>query len=460
MRYADLLNEFIEKRAVSKNTIINNTSIDRSSFFKILNGKRFATEEQHNSILKQLDLTEKEKSELDELYEREKYGEKVWLERELIRNAINTIYKAKESDDYIQLDARYRKTDSIKKKCFSGEEVGEIIKQLVSKEVLSSKKNTISIFAPLGFLQKINFYFYLELLSSSKDCEHIDIRQIIEYPIGQRMINEKNLTIYDSFLKFLLTNRFNYTAGIYYVEECVDDSIGSLLPYYILFSDSVLMLSSSGEKAILAEDKAAIDMLNGLFEEAYTKARPLVSSFDSKEKYVELIGRYPDKKLYIAERNPGVSFMYSEELLNKYIPPELQEWVTSHCKAFIDREYTEYISVDGLKEFASTGKINEAGFQLAGKKEDVERIIELMKTRLHKNLEVLNEDVFPLSMDWAINVIENEFVILVPYLSTSRIIFISEKNIAHAFTDYFENLGNNKGLLNDEELARRFEGYL
>ena len=218
------------------------------------------------------------------------------------------------------------------------------------------------------------------------------------------------------------------------------------------------MIDKSGKEAVLIDDAEVRGKMKGLFEAAFEKALPLVSGFESKEEYVKLIGSYPDKKLYIAERKPGVSFLYSEEFLNRYIPAEMQEWVKSHCKAFINREYLEFVTLDGIKEFAMNGEINEAGFELHDAKEDIPTALGIFKSRLHDTLEIVNEDVFPLSQNWSISVVENEFIVLVPYLSNDRIIFISEKNIVRAFTEYFEQINDTDAILGTEEIGEIFAG--
>lgn len=46
MSFHSLLNSIIDSQSVTKNSLINETGIDRSSFYQILSGKRIPTKDQ------------------------------------------------------------------------------------------------------------------------------------------------------------------------------------------------------------------------------------------------------------------------------------------------------------------------------------------------------------------------------------------------------------------------------
>lgn len=57
MSFHSLLNSIIDSQSVTKNSLINETGIDRSSFYQILSGKRIPTKDQITSIIRQLDIS-------------------------------------------------------------------------------------------------------------------------------------------------------------------------------------------------------------------------------------------------------------------------------------------------------------------------------------------------------------------------------------------------------------------
>lgn len=129
-------------------------------------------------------------------------------------------------------------------------------------------------------------------------------------------------------------------------------------------------------------------------------------------------------------------------------------------KPFIDREYKEFVSLEGLMEFATAGNIDETGLKLQSEPEDIPGIVEMMKSRLHNTLDIVNTHVLPLSENWSITVVENEFIILVPYLTEDKIIFISEKNVVRAFSEYFRNIEDLEGLVDDEIILKGIAEFI
>ena len=67
-QFSEILSEIISHSEFSKNEMIRNCDIDRSSFFKFLNGTRTPTLEQLNTICKKLLLTPDEERDLREAY--------------------------------------------------------------------------------------------------------------------------------------------------------------------------------------------------------------------------------------------------------------------------------------------------------------------------------------------------------------------------------------------------------
>lgn len=62
--FTGLLNEYIDKVGFTNNTLIRATGIDRSTFYKILGGKRQPTEVQLEGIIRALSLPRVEEETL------------------------------------------------------------------------------------------------------------------------------------------------------------------------------------------------------------------------------------------------------------------------------------------------------------------------------------------------------------------------------------------------------------
>ena len=82
--FSELLSEFISQSGISKNEIIRACDIDRSSFFKFLNGGRIPTNEQLNKICSKLQFTAPEEKALRLEYARVTIGERKVLTHQRI----------------------------------------------------------------------------------------------------------------------------------------------------------------------------------------------------------------------------------------------------------------------------------------------------------------------------------------------------------------------------------------
>lgn len=80
-KFSDQLSQAIKLSGKSKNQIIEESKINRSSFFQFLNGKRMPTKEHLAAILAALQLTPGEEEQLRKLYEIAEIGENIYESR-------------------------------------------------------------------------------------------------------------------------------------------------------------------------------------------------------------------------------------------------------------------------------------------------------------------------------------------------------------------------------------------
>ena len=100
MRFSELLNSYIEKSDMTKNSMINVLNIDRSTFFQILNGRRLPTNKQLMDIVENIDVATVERRRLIDAYERETLGEDMYQAQKFVQNSLDIIYES----DYKEKD--------------------------------------------------------------------------------------------------------------------------------------------------------------------------------------------------------------------------------------------------------------------------------------------------------------------------------------------------------------------
>jgi transcriptional regulator with XRE-family HTH domain len=94
MSFHSLLNSIIDSQSVTKNSLINETGIDRSSFYQILSGKRIPTKDQITNIIRQLDISAADEMALYDAFYLERLGETT---SKYIANLIQEYYNMMEN---------------------------------------------------------------------------------------------------------------------------------------------------------------------------------------------------------------------------------------------------------------------------------------------------------------------------------------------------------------------------
>ena len=101
---------------------------------------------------------------------------------------------------------------------------------------------------------------------------------------------------------FILGQNLNYEAKYYRSNGNLSSQLGVLYPYYIITTDSVLLISKDGTSLIRLDDKEQINAFKEGFDDVIEDSEYLLSKFDTKEEYVDLLGQRGDKVIYIFEK--------------------------------------------------------------------------------------------------------------------------------------------------------------
>ena len=201
MNYSDTLSKYVDRQSISKNGLVEATGIDRSTFFQILSGKRFPTSEQADLIEKHLELATLERKELKTLYERERIGEKAWMEREFVSRALRMIAEAREQSIDIEINfipekiPRVGNIDGIYN-------IADYIKRILLVELYAESKEGIDCFVSLDILQNYGFFDILKAIGADQRSRNNRIRQLVEFPVGELVFDQKNIEVIINYLFF------------------------------------------------------------------------------------------------------------------------------------------------------------------------------------------------------------------------------------------------------------------
>lgn len=450
----EVLDQYISDTLTSKNSVIQMLGIDRSSFYQILKGKRLPTSSQLRTLLDILNISESEKNHIRDIYMSDKLTTHSYNSRKNILKLLET-FKADSENETIQFGNPHIVYDKAKSDVFNDKsdtkstllsnrhEINELIKHMLFSSLSEESDRHISLFIPIQLLTKTSFFETIELISHDSRSSHITYDHIINHPLRSNMIDNDFLADLTSYIGFLISSKANIRSYYNLESICDEGSPESLYPYYIITNEALLLLGSKCETAVFTSDKVLISAYSSAFNRLLNHITPIIESIDSiEDSVVTYLRSLPDSsRSYYITYNPGISYLATDELVEAFISPELQDFYKAHFHAFQHLDYKEFITKEGLEEFMKNGVLSELGVNISSRGEDdFKYVSNLIAQRTNKNLFFIDTNVLPVSKKWTVLLVAHEKLFFVPLAKGNKYIAITDKNLVEAFTDFFENI--------------------
>ena len=459
MSFHSLLNSIIDSQSVTKNSLINETGIDRSSFYQILSGKRIPTKDQITSIIRQLDISATDEMALYDAFYLERLGETNYHYLKFTEKCLRVI-----GSPYIDTNASNNQTpsrsqelqnklpdnpiDTDQSQATTGtilyHSTDEIICGLTKFLIHASKKenNHLQVSLPFDLSSRINLFSSIQSLITSGKFQNATISQILHFQTKNPDDITEKLDGFATLLESILTKEPNITYNIYYYsnEQKVSKNSGVLFPFYIITDDTCLLLNANADKGCLLTDPSLIGFMRKEFDSVFDHAKPFLSSFSQKELPQFQARSIPAEEVIFIQKHPGACLMVTDDLVEKYVPEEFRETLKQHFHFMQQMNASEGITLDGIREFARNHVIYESGFYVEADTPDIINALEQLKSRLDRNLFVLDTEKIPVSDNWAFLLYPDQYALLVPNKELDFIICVSDPDIIHALTYTFHSV--------------------
>lgn len=459
MSFHSLLNSIIDSQSVTKNSLINETGIDRSSFYQILSGKRIPTKDQITSIIRQLDISATDEMALYDAFYLERLGETNYHYLKFTEKCLRVI-----GSPYIDTNASNNQTpsrsqelqnklpdnpiDTDQSQATTGtilyHSTDEIICGLTKFLIHASKKenNHLQVSLPFDLSSRIKLFSSIQSLITSGKFQNATISQILHFQTKNPNDITEKLDGFATLLESILTKEPNITYNIYYYsnEQKVSKNSGVLFPFYIITDDTCLLLNADANKGCLLTDPSLIGFMRKEFASVFDHAKPFLSSFSQKELPQFQARSIPAEEVIFIQKHPGACLMVTDDLVEKYVPEEFKETLKQHFHFMQQMNASEGITLDGIREFARNHVISESGFYVEANTADIINALEQLKSRLDRNLFVLDTEKIPVSDNWAFLLYPDQYALLVPNKELDFIICVSDPDIIHALTYTFHSV--------------------
>lgn len=242
MSFHSLLNSIIDSQSVTKNSLINETGIDRSSFYQILSGKRIPTKDQITSIIRQLDISATDEMALYDAFYLERLGETNYHYLKFTEKCLRVI-----GSPYIDTNASNNQTpsrsqelqnklpdnpiDTDQSQATTGtilyHSTDEIICGLTKFLIHASKKenNHLQVSLPFDLSSRIKLFSSIQSLITSGKFQNATISQILHFHFMQQMNASEGITL-DGIREFARNHVISESG--FYVEANTADIINAL----------------------------------------------------------------------------------------------------------------------------------------------------------------------------------------------------------------------------------------
>lgn len=426
--FSELLSDIISQSEISKNEMIRACDIDRSSFFKFLNGSRIPTMEQLNRICSKLQFTPMEEKKLRTEYARITNGERRVLSQDKIAKLL---WKIEESEAFLRRTEECPQMPDIQFDEITATGKSSVSNLLIST-ILDAAKDAegaaeVEAFLPPAADEMLGL---VRSFIAGNQGKHIKFRHLIELPSrnhdSDRLIMDR---VWFALICTLL-NPDSYNVYYYYVGTPVAANAGVVYPYYVIAGHRVIMTNGRMDKAAVITDPDCCADFKNHFMSALNSARPLLRKISREELAAELtdpvIYRYGSRK------------------------------VTSKLHNF---NGTIYISPSGVRKTLDRIKLKESGEQAPLNRETVLRMLHELRDRLGTNVFFIDERYIPAARAWCMALPGREKLIL--YRTDNNYGFvITESELVQAFLSFMEELPNSGNLLRNDLALEIMDGII
>lgn len=260
----------INDNKMSIYNIANIAGINRSTLQKSLSGDRYLNLRQFNSLINVLPISNAEKDSFYKKYIDMLWGREQIIRTETILDVLSTIENSidKKNDLYFKQPSLSHIDLS---KITGKQNVIETVKNITVTSISSDKNTDIYAYIPFNS----NFF-----VSSAGDIlnncwKKVSVSILYEFLKPGNINSSENPTILKNILPLLLNNDNIYNFHYVYVDSYFYDNHLALYPYYIIYPDIALLLSSELNTLIAITDKNVLKNMRDIHNQNTKKANRL-----------------------------------------------------------------------------------------------------------------------------------------------------------------------------------------
>ena len=476
--FSDLLSSYIDEKEIKVYSLLEYCNLDRSTMYKIINGKRNPTSEAvFQKIAEFLHLTPVEYRKFKEAYLISKIGKDLYYKRKYTEEYLVDFPKNFSGEPVLFLDDLRKMKDENEYKAdrarqASGNtsgcavvsthlELNHLLYYMISSETQKTS-------GKIALLLQPDYGFLLNMLSSLKPAGKLKIEHT--FCISKTNQMTENHEIYNlMYLNKILPLYFSsLDYHPYYFYEDIFSHYYSMngLSCMVLTSEFAITCNSEYTMGIFYKDPAVVSMLWSLYDSYQDKCQPLFYAAD----YLSMDGNdfdspiYKEAPSYVLQPEACMVPFVDRQILDAAIVPEFpdRETAIGQMEALLHVNQAKmengvcnvYFTKRGLADFAAKGLIKEIPehfYRPLTVKERIRLMERILPCCRNGNYRLLKKPLNQLSDNLHLCVNNNFWYLLFNNIHNRTIcLIINEASILTTFMDYLSSL-DDSGLYTAEE---------
>lgn len=468
MSYHELLNLIIEKYQSGKNDMIRETGIDRSSFFKILSGKRLPTEAQFSSILHYIEASDADGIRFSEetgmsapdallaAFLAEKLDAdsfRIFEEMHSFIAAVNgrDLTSASRSSPGSRAEGSvpagetkpHRRTTSPAETPSHGSLPAENIRMVSAfiSEELSAPDAALDIYLPFGLIEGFDLPGLIVRFTGKPPV----LRQVIDLPDAPPPAEKVSaaLRMLSHSMRFL--NACPGHLTVYCGESPADPKNGVIFPYYVLGKGRLLLVSDHGSECVITSEPSLIEACHRQFAHITDTLKPLIQSADNYMRLAQdllmLARAKPDRIIFSAEDIPCFFQIADDAVIRDCGLDDVTTDFGIRYTRFIQSlpHFYSMYSPYGYERFQKSRSFNNAGIKVNLNASDMRSLnTALAALKDKKMIQLPFQDC--IIHDWNLMIWHPDLILLSPFSRTDTTFSITDRTMVEAFFMFYDTL--------------------
>lgn len=388
---------YVESSGYTVYRISQITGLGRTAIHQTMSGKLLPTRDFFERLCAVFMITPQQKSELTELYLREKIGAKAYIEQQQIKGIVEKLPQY-----YINSDIGTIKYDTadIEEGSVTGLlNVNQAVMQLIGGELQREKPYIV---ATIPFENKMLFDLVMQLISTAGKNAVFEHYLRMYKSDGSGV--ENNIDLLENMLRMAMNTGMVYRPFCYYVHRDAVDDMLPIYPYCLITSQKVIMVTENFQSAVISDRKDVMETAGEHIRRLRAASKQIIEPVDNRRMF-DIFAESSKMFSKSIEFQPCVTKFFTRDIVNERLAdiPE-REYIleTLNSSFFTHEQLAEtasrasmtYFTKSGLEHFADTGVTVNMPGQLLKPLSERERlyILTSLKYDMGKHFKMLNDD--------------------------------------------------------------------